>query len=116
MWTQLIFPLSKFVGGAAPADEQKPQTADELENELIAFDQKIHRAQTAMSESMTRELKVLGVPFFGTQAVLILSPGAEADGQSQDSGRPKWSQKVTMQEMDELKRRMIRYLEDMYKD
>jgi hypothetical protein len=75
-----------------------------------------------MNESMSQVLKHLGVPFFGTHAALIL-PGKGVQGK--DGGgekvmdtqgeRPKWSPRVTGRELLELKRRMVAYLEDMYK-
>ncbi|KAI4841748.1 hypothetical protein E4T44_07707 [Aureobasidium sp. EXF-8845] len=103
-----------------------PQTLEEKAAELHAFDQKLYKAQCAMNESMSQVLKHLGVPFFGTHAALILPDGTgEAGGSSQSSGgdkvidtqgdRPKWSPRVTAKELMELKRRMVAYLEDMYK-
>jgi CMP-2-keto-3-deoxyoctulosonic acid synthetase len=85
-----------------------------------------------MNESMSQVLKHLGVPFFGTHAALIL-PDHDSNGEvvskagegSEGSGgekvidtqgdRPTWSPRVTGKELMELKRRMVAYLEDMYK-
>jgi hypothetical protein len=111
-----------------------PQTPEEKAAELHAYDQKLYKAQCAMNESMSQVLKHLGVPFFGTHAALIL-PESDGDGdvvgkdgkgvQGKDGGgekvmdtqgeRPKWSPRVTGRELLELKRRMVAYLEDMYK-
>jgi len=76
-----------------------------------------------MNESMSQVLKHLGVPFFGTHAALILPEvtgevrkGIEGDKAMDTQGeRPKWSPRVTAKELMELKRRMVEYLEDMYK-
>jgi hypothetical protein len=88
-----------------------------------------------MNESMSQVLKHLGVPFFGTHAALILpdhdgngevvgkdGKGGEGSGCSggekvidTQGDRPKWSPRVTGKELMELKRRMVAYLEDMYK-
>lgn len=87
-----------------------------------------------MNDSMSQVLKHLGVPFFGTHAALILpdakgemfgkdgkaevSKDGEGNGQDKadvQGDRPKWSPRVTAKELMELKRRMVEYLEDMYK-
>jgi hypothetical protein len=91
-----------------------------------------------MNESMSQVLKHLGVPFFGTHAALILPEsdgnggllGKDGGGEKVTGGggekvgdkvmdtqgeRPKWSPRVTGRELLELKRRMVAYLEDMYK-
>jgi hypothetical protein len=79
-----------------------------------------------MNESMSLVLKHLGVPFFGTHAALILPERDEKDKMQSKDGkaetskdtqgeRPKWSPRVTAKELLELKRRMVEYLEDMYK-
>lgn len=80
-----------------------------------------------MNESMSQVLKHLGVPFFGTHAALILPDGKgemqRKDGEGNEGDkvidvqgdRPKWSPRVTGKELMELKRRMVEYLEDMYK-
>lgn len=76
-----------------------------------------------MNESMSQVLKHLGVPFFGTHAALVL-PEAKGEVSKESEGdrimdtqgeRPKWSPRVTAKELMELKRRMVEYLEDMYK-
>lgn len=65
---------------------------------------------------MIAELKGLGVPFFGTDQNLIVPDGAE-DATDQLSGsQPKWSQKITETQFMALRRRMVQYLEDSYKD
>jgi hypothetical protein len=85
-----------------------------------------------MNESMSQVLKHLGVPFFGTHAALILpehdgnggvvgrngKSGTGSGGEKvidAQGDRPKWSPRVTAKELMELKRRMVAYLEDMYK-
>ena len=77
-----------------------------------------------MNESMSQVLKHLGVPFFGTHAALIL-PDHDGNGDQNEKKdeqivdaqgeRPKWSPRVTAKELMELKRKMVGYLEDMYK-
>ncbi|KAI4728734.1 hypothetical protein E4T49_03489 [Aureobasidium sp. EXF-10728] len=97
-----------------------PQTPEEKAAELHAFDQKLYKAQVDMNESMSQVLKHLGVPFFGTHAALILP---DHDGREDEEGkvmdtqgeRPKWSPRITGKELLELKKRMVAYLEDMYK-
>ncbi|THW80436.1 hypothetical protein D6D19_00463 [Aureobasidium pullulans] len=113
--------ILKSVGGTGI---NTPQTAEEKAAELAAFDQKLYKAQLAMNESMSQVLKHLGVPFFGTHAALILpdhggngDQNEKKDEQIVDAQgeRPKWSPRVTAKELMELKRKMVGYLEDMYK-
>jgi hypothetical protein len=80
-----------------------------------------------MNDSMSNVLKSLGVPFFGTHAALILPDDDDKTDQGKSVGgvpvvkdvqgdnRPKWSPRVTKNELMELKRKMVVYLEDMYK-
>jgi hypothetical protein len=122
-------PNSKTIGTTNPTPP--PQTPEEKAAELHAYDQKLYKAQCAMNESMSQVLKHLGVPFFGTHAALILPDGkgemVSAEGKQGEGDkigekvmdtqgeRPKWSPRVTAEELMELKRRMVAYLEDMYK-
>ena len=74
-----------------------------------------------MNESMSQVLKHLGVPFFGTHAALILPDHDGNEGGKEkvvdvQGERPKWSPRVTCKELMELKRKMVGYLEDMYKN
>ncbi|KAL0264164.1 hypothetical protein SLS55_000110 [Diplodia seriata] len=78
--------------------------------QLKAYDRKVHKAQTEMFNAMSGQLKSLGVPFFGVKPELI-TKGDEGSGPA--SG-PKT--KVTEIELQKLQRKMIEYLEDMYKD
>ncbi|THY70169.1 hypothetical protein D6C86_08280 [Aureobasidium pullulans] len=113
--------ILKSVGGIGI---NTPQTPEEKAAELAAFDQKLYKAQLAMNESMSQVLKHLGVPFFGTHAALIL-PDHDGNGDQNEKKdeqivdaqgeRPKWSPRVTAKELMELKRKMVGYLEDMYK-
>lgn len=87
---------------------------EDQEVELRMFDVKVYKAQTQMSEAMSMRLKALGVPFFGTLSELIMSEissAAVAPG-----SRPKWSPLITSTQLLSLQRRMIEYLEDMYKE
>ncbi len=65
-----------------------------------------------MSKSMKAELKMLNVPFFNVRPELVgLSQGVpNADGVEKSS-----PQKITDGQLLELQRRMLQYLEDMYK-
>ena len=101
------------MGGSAPDEDYKPQSKDEQLLELMIFDEKIYKAQAQMNEAMSAKLKSLGVPFFGTPSDLILSD-TETVHSSADT-QSKWSPKITSTQLLALKRRMISYLEDMYK-
>ena len=60
-----------------------------------------------MIDTMTAELKGLGVPFFGTDESLT--------GEYQEQPA-QWSPPVTQDELLNLQKRMIQYLEDLYGD
>lgn len=68
-----------------------------------------------MHDAMNAELKALGVPFFGTNADRIL-PDDSGDGDIGGLGQPKWSPRVTRKELLALQGKMVKYLEDMYKE
>ncbi|KAF2135622.1 uncharacterized protein K452DRAFT_239038 [Aplosporella prunicola CBS 121167] len=72
--------------------------------ELHALDAKIHKASREMVAVMSGQLKGLGVPFFGMKAELVVQGEREA---------PKG--KVTETQVLGLQRRMVSYLEDMYR-
>ncbi|KAL1301890.1 hypothetical protein AAFC00_006070 [Neodothiora populina] len=113
----------------------EPISQEEKQAELSAFDLKVYRAQSAMHDSMLSELKALGVPFFGTYADRILS---DDDGNDNDEynekvdegvmgndkkewrretkGQPRHSPRITTRELLGLRKRIIAYLEDMYRE
>lgn len=66
-----------------------------------------------MAKAIKAEVKALSVPFFDVYSDLILAPSEplrESDGEALSS-----SSKITAQQLWELQRRMLQYLEDMYK-
>ncbi|KAK7544715.1 uncharacterized protein J3D65DRAFT_599341 [Phyllosticta citribraziliensis] len=80
--------------------------------ELQAYDAKIHRALREMFIAMSGHLKSLGVPFFGVRPELIVKDeNAEEEKQLLLAKR-----KITESELVKLQRKMLEYLEAMYKD
>ena len=70
-----------------------------------------------MQDNMTAELKGLGVPFFGTNADRLVADDQNAETNDGDKGgQPKWSPRVTREELLALQRKILAYLEDMYKE
>lgn len=112
----LLTSFRKAVGGTASTEGLKAQTPAELEAELAAFDVRIYKAQRDMADSMSTEMKALGVPFFGTNQDLIRLKADVPSDELRNEVRPKWSPRITVQEYADLRTRIIRYLEDMYKD
>jgi hypothetical protein len=89
-----------------------------LKEELIAYDDKVFKASQEMFRGMSFEMKALGVPFFGVSEDLISldgpKPGITIDRAGlklEDNTYPK----VTQEELTALQRKMIQYLEDMYR-
>ena len=100
------------------------ETPERQATELKEFDAKIYKAQCDMANVMSAELKALGVPFFGTKASLVVkSPGDGRDnGMANESKNFSLSSQLQMEpgqieesELIKLQRRMLEYLEDMYK-
>lgn len=104
--------LRSLSNGGSPANPNDTTPTD-TEAELARFDRKIYDAQLHMNFTMTAELKGLGVPFFGTDQSLIL----DDRGSTAEKGeRPKWSPLVSQTQLLGLQRRMVEYLEDLYRD
>lgn len=102
--------------GHCSAQKPSKQTEEEKHAELAAFDVKIYHAQVQMEQAMSAELKGLGVPFFGTKQELVLADDHATAGRDPPETKPKWSLKVTREDLLELRRRMVRHLEDLYRD
>lgn len=67
-----------------------------------------------MFDTMSLELKRLGVPFFGVrQGLVVATNSGTATSLPKNSG-PKTT--ITPAELLALQKRMIEHLEDMYKD
>ncbi|KAF2086729.1 hypothetical protein K490DRAFT_43651 [Saccharata proteae CBS 121410] len=84
--------------------------------ELEAYDMKVWRASRQMVDAMTAQLKNLGVPFFGVVPEKIMSAEEASSGQLRSyqptSSRPT---RITEEELLALQRKMLEYLEDMYR-
>lgn len=94
----------------------KIETAEEIqkqnEEELKVYDGKVYRASEDMVRAMTLELQKLCVPFFGTRSECLIASALVCKGN--DDNLPK--DKITEERLRELQRRMLQYLEDMYKE
>jgi hypothetical protein len=68
-----------------------------------------------MTDAQTSALKVLGVPFFGTKAALVLH---ESEEPVLDRGKESGTggQKVTKAQLLELQRKMLNHLMELYGD
>lgn len=120
-----VLPISGSIGGStfnAPSTPTPQQTPEEKEAELRTYDVKVYKAQLAMHNSMEVELKALGVPFFGTHADRIIADDDDSTNGSSGivgkeiDGQPKWSPRITKKQLVELQKRIIAFLEDMYKE
>lgn len=100
------------------SDKKLQISEDEVE--LKEYDKKVHKATREMVDVMSLELKRLGVPFFGVKSDLILplgtdKPAVQNRSSTQAANFPT-PQKVSEGELLGLQRRMLEYLEDMYKE
>ncbi|KAB8339294.1 hypothetical protein FH972_022227 [Carpinus fangiana] len=92
--------------GGQPSSGEGPDPATELKQ----YDKKVHRAQAIMVKAMEAELMANGVPFFGTQSALLAEDQPEQD--AAEEGLTKRG-KISKEDLQELQRRMLRYLEDI---
>ncbi|KAE9966377.1 hypothetical protein BLS_007041 [Venturia inaequalis] len=88
-------------------------TPEEDKAELDKFDLKVYNASRKMSEHHSAELKRLGVPFFGVNPKFIIMNEIQQLAATSD---PLSQATITEAELIDLQRRMIQYLEDLYKD
>lgn len=82
---------------------------------------KVYKAQTEMVDAMSTDLAAMGVPFFGTKSHLIKDAKpkdskihiAVMEPISNDDSDGK---RITKDELLGLQKRMLQFLEDMFKD
>jgi hypothetical protein len=98
----------------SPPEMENPEVKQE--RELNDFDRKIYTAQLAMEQSMTAELKALGVPFFGTNQSLVIPDDANLSKEQIQDAASKHSPRITESQLLELQRKMVKHLEDLYRD
>ncbi|KAK7556353.1 hypothetical protein IWX49DRAFT_579491 [Phyllosticta citricarpa] len=82
------------------------------QEELKAYDAKIHRALREMFTAMSGHLKSLGVPFFGVRPELVVKD----ENAEEEKPLLLAKKRITESELVKLQRKMLEYLEDMYKD
>ncbi len=107
--------LQSLANGDSGASTKANGHADP-ELELAKYDRKIYDAYKELQETMTAELKGLGVPFFGTDRSLVIDPDGGSATPAAAGERTKWSPLVTDSQLIELRRKMVEYLEDLYRD
>jgi hypothetical protein len=73
----------------------------------------VYKASQQMSEYYAAEMKKLGVPFFGVSPSLIIANDLQQTYATRD---PLSKAMITQEELLVLQRKMVQYLEDMYKD
>ncbi|KAI4132317.1 MAG: hypothetical protein LQ338_000778 [Usnochroma carphineum] len=85
---------------SAPGEEKV-----DVEKELEVYDRKVYRAYGEMVKATQRELRGLGIPFFGIEGALVVREEGE-----------KEKGKVGEEELERLKARMVEFLEDMVRE
>lgn len=118
----------RSVGAFARVSESPGKQSEVTDaQELEMYDRKVHRAAVQMSKAMTADLEALGVPFFRIEPGLVVeddeqgneSSALKSNGkrlQKDDVETPDRKGKIARSELRVLQRRMIKHLEDMYKD
>jgi hypothetical protein len=90
-----------------------PKTPEEDQAERDKFDMKVYKASQQMNNHYETELKKLGVPFFGVSPSLIIANELQ---QTAAAHNPLSKAMITQEEMAGLQKKMIQYLEDLYRD
>jgi hypothetical protein len=90
------------------------KTKERDEEELQAYHKKVYRACKQMEESHERELRRLGVPFFGVRENLLRADGGDGDAEEKE-GEGK-DPRITKKQLAVLKRKMLEHLVDLYGD
>lgn len=99
---------------------QKEKISQENATELRAYDSKVYQASVDMARVMESELRRLGVPFFCIDRALIISTdegddekgGGETTSRAVDEGGKKTT-KISKEELEALKRRVLDLLVDL---
>ncbi|KAI4249314.1 MAG: hypothetical protein L6R40_000772 [Gallowayella cf. fulva] len=81
----------------------------DVEKEVRAYDRKVHRAYREMVKATWKDLGKLGIPFFGINGDLVVKDVQEGECEV-DKG------KVGERELQELRGRMLGFLEDMVRE
>ncbi|KAF2813862.1 uncharacterized protein BDZ99DRAFT_459613 [Mytilinidion resinicola] len=107
--------LKSILSSLGTSLDAEPVSAEQAEIELKQLDKRIYRAVRLMVDNMSLELKRLGVPFFGVKPELILPPGEAKPAGTPPPAASSVGPKITEEELLALQRRMVEYLEDMYR-
>lgn len=91
------------------------QDPDADTRELERYDRKVHVACGEMIAATERELKGLGVPFFGVRGELG-TRGGGAKGRGEGGVKEKDEGGIGEEELQGLRKRMLELLEDLCKD
>ncbi|KAF2500597.1 hypothetical protein BU16DRAFT_523376 [Lophium mytilinum] len=107
--------LKSILSSLGTSLDAAPVSAEQAEIELKQLDKRIYRAVQLMVDNMSLELKRLGVPFFGVKPELIIPPDEEKTAGTPPPAASGVGPKITEDELLALQRRMVEYLEDMYR-
>ncbi|KAJ5747226.1 uncharacterized protein N7511_008922 [Penicillium nucicola] len=107
----------------APVDTKEAATAEQdFAIEIAAYDAKVHRAASQMSNALTSELRGFGIPFFKIHPNLIQDSSTEAGTSNSGSTKTQESDitgatsQITKSELEALQQRMLDLLEDLCKE
>jgi hypothetical protein len=89
------------------------KTLEQDKAELDRFDLKVYKASQQMATAHNAELKRLGVPFFGVSPKHVVANALQQAVAARD---PLSQAMITEGELVELQKKMVQYLEDLYKD
>lgn len=89
------------------------KTPEEDQVELTRFDLKVYKASQQMARVHSLELKKVGVPFFGVNPKHIIANELQQTVAARD---PMSQARITEAELVELQKKMVQFLEDMYRD
>ncbi|KAI9796989.1 MAG: hypothetical protein M1835_002512 [Candelina submexicana] len=104
----------RSVGGKVPASTPVTSPQEDAA-ELARYEKKVHRAAREMVDASTKDLKTMGIPFFGTKQDLIReAPDEEANiGLQYPDNKRRAESAISSDELLNLQRRMLETLEDL---
>ena len=103
---KLVTDMLQRMGGIAAAT--KPPNSGEEEAELRRCDLKIHKAMTKYATDIDRELRSMGVPFYAIKHELVILEEQE--------GRRGRVGEIDRDELRTLQKRILRLLEELFKE
>ncbi|KAI9700794.1 MAG: hypothetical protein M1836_002163 [Candelina mexicana] len=117
-WSTALKCVMKTIAQSEAIIARIRKSPEEDAAELARYEKKVHRAAREMVDASTRDLKTMGIPFFGTKQNLIReAPDEEANiGLQYPDNKGRAENIISSDELLNLQRRMLETLEDLSRE